>query len=95
VPKVGLEPTPTCVDRILSPAPNLSDNQFEQEIRTEGRAEVPTVVPSSSEFAPTPDLSPELVNLVAVWPTLPQAIKAGILAMIEASTSQNHQASGG
>ena len=33
------------------------------------------------DFCPSSD--PNLVRLVAVWPRLPDAIKAGILAMVE------------
>ena len=34
--------------------------------------------------APTPP--PDLAAVVAAWPTLPEAIKAGILAMVRASS---------
>jgi len=81
------------VDRILRPDPDSRKDQLNQQIRNNEPGAVPTVVPSSSKSAAlTLELSPELANIVAVWPTLPRAIKAGILAMIEASAPQNHQA---
>jgi hypothetical protein len=30
-------------------------------------------------------MAPDLAELVAAWPTLPEAIKAGILAMVKAT----------
>jgi hypothetical protein len=39
----------------------------------------------------SPDLSlaieryPELANLIATWPTLPEALRTGIVAMVDAS----------
>ena len=30
-------------------------------------------------------MSPELAELVAAWPTLPEALEAGILAMVKAA----------
>jgi hypothetical protein len=32
-----------------------------------------------------PELPPDLAAVVAAWPTLPEAIRAGILAMVEAA----------
>jgi hypothetical protein len=43
------------------------------------------VVPSLSESPPAFHLPPELVKIVNAWPGLPQVVKAGILAMIEAA----------
>ena len=48
-------------------------------------SEVPTVVPSFSEPPSALHLSPELKKLVEAWPNLPQVVKAGILAMIDAA----------
>jgi hypothetical protein len=45
---------------------------------------VPTVVPSSSVSLCT-DLPPELAAVVAAWPFLPPAIKAGISAIVEST----------
>jgi hypothetical protein len=35
----------------------------------------------------TCQIEPDLVDLVAAWPDLPKAIKAGILAMVQAARS--------
>jgi hypothetical protein len=32
------------------------------------------------------EIDPDLANLVTAWPTLPEPIKAGIAAMVKAST---------
>ena len=32
-----------------------------------------------------PDLPPDVARIVAAWPTLPEAIRAGILAMVAAA----------
>jgi hypothetical protein len=43
------------------------------------------VVPSAPEATSLLDLPPELAEIVPVWADLPEAIKAGILAMVKAS----------
>jgi len=55
---------------------------------------VPTVVPCNSNEAPqvvetgrSPDLPADLCRVVDAWPELPEALKAGILAMIHAATA--------
>jgi hypothetical protein len=78
--------------RFSRPDPDSRKDQLNQQIRDDEPGAVPTVVPPSSESTPLLELSPELANIVPVWPTLPQAIKAGILAMIEASTPQGQEA---
>jgi len=35
--------------------------------------------------APAPEDNPELAAVVAAWPGLPEAIKAGIVAMVKAA----------
>ncbi len=52
-------------------------------------AVVPTVVPANSpdtdsETGSLPLHDPDLANVVAAWPDLPEAIKAGIVAMVKA-----------
>jgi hypothetical protein len=42
----------------------------------------------ANQTAKTPPVDLELARLLAVWPTLPEAIRRGILAMIEASTGR-------
>jgi hypothetical protein len=85
-PSVDLRP-----HRFSRPDPDSRKDQLNQQIRNDEPGAVPTVVPLLSESAPTPDLSPDLANIVAVWPSLPNAVKAGILAMIEASTPQGQE----
>jgi len=51
---------------------------------------VPTLVPTSSpdadaETAPTPPSDTGLAQVVAAWPHLPVAIRAGIVAMVNAA----------
>ena len=48
-----------------------------------GKAATPSSTPSNpTEISPT---DPDLQYLNDAWPTLPQAIRAGILAMVEAA----------
>jgi hypothetical protein len=55
------------------------------------RAKVDTLVAATADFPLANPLAreiekyPELARLIAAWPTLPEAIRAGILAMIEAA----------
>jgi len=48
---------------------------------------VPTLVPSSSQEDSAailpPPTDPDLARVLAAWPRLPEAIKAGILAMVQ------------
>ena len=46
---------------------------------------VPAAVPSSPTALSSPDLPPDLARVVAAWPRLPDAIKAGVLAMVPAT----------
>jgi hypothetical protein len=55
-----------------------------QELREPLPAEVPVVVPSSSGAVSGPDFPPDLARVVAAWPDLPAAIKAGVLALVDA-----------
>ncbi len=38
-----------------------------------------------AQSTPTPPADPTLAKLVEAWPTLPEAVRAGIAAMIDAS----------
>ncbi len=52
-----------------------------------GPTEPPTIAPDLAKL-PTPDpTDPDLARLVAVWADLPPAIRAGIVAMVKATTS--------
>jgi hypothetical protein len=48
--------------------------------------EVSTVVPSPPGAVSGPDLPPDLGRVVAAWDRLPDAIKAGILALVQAAS---------
>jgi hypothetical protein len=51
--------------------------------------EVPAEVPSSPAPFSTRDLPPDLARVVNAWPRLPEAIKACVLAMIQAMGGAN------
>jgi hypothetical protein len=50
---------------------------------------VPTEVPSQSEAVSSSRFPPDLARVVATWDRLPEAIKAGILALIQAAGGAN------
>jgi hypothetical protein len=72
---------------ILSPAQISPNNKTLNQLRQIEKGEVPTVVPSSSEFPFARHIPSELAKVVIAWPGLPPIVKAGILAMINASAS--------
>jgi len=47
--------------------------------------EVPTVVPTPPDSPATADLPAELASIITRWASLPAAVQAGILAMINAA----------
>ena len=66
----------------------------DKDLRESPPGVVPSVVPTSSPSTHSepgshalPD--PELAQLVAAWPRLPEAVKAGILAMVKATGGSN------
>ena len=75
--------------RFSRPDPDPSKSQFYKEIRDNQSAEVPTEVPSSSGAVSGPQFPLDLARVVAAWDRLPEAIKAGILALIQASGEAN------
>ncbi len=80
VPKVGLEPTPPCGDRILSPAQRArlaAENEANSSIQ---RSLAPSVRHDTCQT------DPDLARIVDAWPELPQAVKAGIVAMVKAAS---------
>jgi hypothetical protein len=46
----------------------------------------------SGATKPNPEIDPTLATVISAWPTLPEAIRAGIVAMVKASapTASNH-----
>ena len=59
--------------------PASSDNDL-QSIRNQGGAE------SGAVGAPDRPTDPDLQHLITAWPDLPDAVKAGITAMVQATT---------
>jgi hypothetical protein len=55
------------------------------ELRKSEYAEVPVLVPSVSSSAQNALFPPDLAEIVAAWPDLPDAIKTGVLALVRAS----------
>jgi hypothetical protein len=80
LPKVGLEPKPSCEDRILSPGPTSC-----QALRNKAKASIqqslaPQCIHDNS------DGDPDLVEILDACPGLPKAIRQGIIAIVRAST---------
>ncbi len=69
--------------------PNDVNPSDTKDLRQEPNDAVPVLVPSSSQadFAAIslPPADPDLAQILAAWPRLPEAIKAGILAMVQAA----------
>ena len=69
---------------ILSPQP-LRRNSCQHT--TYDRAKI-----DSAEYsAPDDRIDPDLAAVIDAWPSLPEAIKAGIVAMIEATVEKNRK----
>jgi hypothetical protein len=73
--------------RAVSPAIDLRNPQREQEFGDDANPVVPTVVPCPSQAEKQPKLPPDLAHLLAGWDQLPEAIRTGILAMVNAAGS--------
>ena len=71
---------------------DVNDNA-DNELRKDGNAQVPSMVPSpsnsESKVIADPTLEPDLFKIVAAWPDLPKAIQAGILAMVNSWLNAN------
>ena len=82
----GLEPATTGSTVRLQDAATLNNsNKLEQDVRSK----VPTVVPTPSRAASSSQLPPDLALVVASWDRLPEAIKAGVLALVQAAGGPN------
>jgi hypothetical protein len=84
---VGLEPTPPCGDRILSPAPSKATGE-----RKSKATKYLNLIQSHKDLPVDPPVihdtcqnASDLAAVVAVWPELPEAIRAGIVAMVKAA----------
>jgi hypothetical protein len=77
------------VGRFIKPDNSSPKNQAHQEIRDDHQSEVPAEVPSLSEAVSGPQIPPDLARVVAAWDRLPEAIKAGVLALVQAAGGSN------
>ena len=66
-------------------SPESANIDTSSELRQDHEAEVPAVVSSSPEL----QFPPDLARVVAAWDRLPEAIKAGILALVHAAGEPN------
>jgi len=55
------------------------------ELRDDENGEVPVLVPSPTDAVSPAQLPPELARVVAAWDELPEAIRTGILALVDAA----------
>jgi len=58
-------------------------------LRDNESGEVPAVVPSPPRTAPSSGFPRDLARVVAAWDRLPDAIKAGVLALVQAAGVAN------
>ena len=65
-------------DRIRTPAENAGENAVSDQSSAESDA-------VGAQMAP---IHPELGKVIKAWPTLPEAVRAGIVAMVEAVTEK-------
>lgn len=83
--EAGIEPARRLtLHRILSPVRRSRKPVTGQEIREPVSREVPVLVPSPTAAVSGLDFPPDLGRVVAAWPDLSDAIKAGILALVHA-----------
>ena len=47
-----------------------------------------TSLPLAHSLAREPQIDPDLARLIEAWPTLPEALRAGILAMVAACSRE-------
>ncbi len=78
---------------ILSPEIDSPNAPSHQDLREVPNGMVPVLVPSSPKTDTFPDLPPDLASIVAAWPGLPEAIKAGVLTIVRASAAKGPSAS--
>ncbi len=55
------------------------------KLRDDDAGEAPVLVPSGEDCHFLPDLPPDLARVAAAWGDLPDAIKAAILALVDAA----------
>ncbi len=84
----GFEPVTLGSEDYCAAGATINDSN---ELRQTSDAVVPTVVPSASEPVPSPQLPTDLARIVATWERLPNAIKAAILALVQAAVGEASQ----
>jgi hypothetical protein len=67
---------------IAKPLHHVHDNQSS---RTEPQAPEPVRTPTATKIATHLRDDPDLAQVADAWPTLPEATRAGILAMVKAA----------
>jgi len=82
-------PQPLAGHLISSLVPDSPNTQTGQEIRDSPKCEVPVLVPSPPNPVSDPGPPADLARVVAAWDRLPDAIKAGILALVNAAGDSN------
>ena len=65
---------------------NSPNDATYQDLRKGESGEVPAVVPNPPGTPSGPALPPDLASVVAAWDRLPDAIKAGVLALVHAAS---------
>jgi hypothetical protein len=83
-PSVGLRP-----HRFSRPDLNSPKDQVHLQIQDGQSSGVPVVVPSPSLAVSDPQFPPDLAHVMSAWDHLPGAIKAAILALVEAVQAAN------
>src|SRR5262249_24217169 len=78
--------SPCRFSRPDNPSPK---NKVYQEIRDEQGGEVPVGVPSPPSAAIAQEFPPDLLRVIAAWDRLPEPIKAGVLALVQAAGGPN------
>jgi len=77
MPEEGLEPSPCCQDGILNPLHNS-----QKALQTKGLAKSNHTTCPPAWTNPCKN-SPELEQIISVWPSLPEHIKQAIKALVE------------
>ena len=79
----------------MSPLPENRNGESNKDLQESSAADVAPLIARRSETGPAADAAttPDLAEVIAAWPSLPEPIKAGILALVKA-TGTAGQASG-
>ena len=75
-PRVGLEPT----------TDTSNNKDLQQSIDEKARKSAVSRAENAPETVSVPSqIAPDLVKVIDAWPSLPEPVKAGILAMVKAA----------